>query len=231
MNGRSLAQALARFEGFRKNIPSFIRESVVTEYHSIVDDLASATGEDLTAFKIRPDEVKHNVISVRRGPYGGGPGSRTYSSDKYCDDDRFQAQVDALSEYLESAGHRRSRPAHSTSPSPAAPTFNIGHMVGSAIQHGTRGSQITVNYDAKCPEFKQLIETIKAAVPKLGLDKETANQLYVDIGTIEVQISGAAPKQSVITECGHSIRNIIEGAVGSAIASGLLPAIYQYFPK
>jgi len=96
MNERSLAQALARFEGFRKNIPPSIRGNVVTEYHGIVDDLATAAGEDLTAFKIRPDEVKHKVIGARRGPYGGGPGSVTYSSDKYCDDDRFQAQVDAL---------------------------------------------------------------------------------------------------------------------------------------
>jgi len=167
----------------------------------------------------------HKVISARRGPYGGGPGSVTYSSDKYCDDDRFQAQVDALSEYLESAGY-----THSGRPT-SAPTYNIGSMIGSAIQHGTRSLQITVNYNPKSPELKQLIETIKAAVPKLGLDKETANQLYVDIGTIEVQISGTASKQSIIAESIDSIRNILEGAVGSAIASGLLPAIYQYFPK
>jgi len=43
MNERSLAQALARFEGFRRNIPPSIRENVVTEYHGIVDDLATAT--------------------------------------------------------------------------------------------------------------------------------------------------------------------------------------------
>jgi len=78
MSERSLAQALALFEGFRKNIPSFIRENVVTEYHAIVDDLATATGEDLTTFKIRPDEVKHKVTGSRRGPYGGGRGSVTY---------------------------------------------------------------------------------------------------------------------------------------------------------
>src|SRR5436190_1612881 len=107
MDERTLAQTLARFEGFKKNIPPSIRESVVNEYHSIVDALATATGKDLTPFKIRPDELKHKVVAVRPAPYGGGRGSATYSSDKYCDDFRFQAQVDSLAEYLESAGHRR----------------------------------------------------------------------------------------------------------------------------
>jgi len=104
-------------------------------------------------------------------------------------------------------------------------------MIGSAIQHGTRGSQITVNYDAKSPEFRDLIERIKTAIPKFGLDLERANQLYIDVGTIEVQISGAAPKHSIITESMQSVRNILEGIAGNMIASGLLPAIYNYFPK
>ena len=107
MDERSLTQALARFDGFRKNIPPGIRENVVNEYHSIVDALATATGEDLTPFKIRPDELKHKVVAARRAPFSGGRGSVTYSSDRYCDDSRFQAQVDSLAEYLESAGHRR----------------------------------------------------------------------------------------------------------------------------
>jgi len=53
----------------------------------------------------------------------------------------------------------------------------------------------------------------------------------VDVGTIEVQISATAPKPSIVAESMRSIRSILEGAVGSAIASGLLPTISQYFPK
>ena len=46
-----------------------------------------------------------------------------------------------------------------------------------------------------------------------------------------MQISGMAPKHSIITESMHSIRNILEGIIGNMIASGLLPAIYHYFPQ
>jgi hypothetical protein len=57
MDERKLAQALALFEGFRKNIPPAVRENVVEDYHRIVDALAEATGEDLSAFKIQPHEL------------------------------------------------------------------------------------------------------------------------------------------------------------------------------
>lgn len=234
MDERLMAQAIARFEGFRKNIPSRIRESVVNDYHSIVDALTVATGEDFAPFRIRTEEIKHEVVGVRPAPYGGGRGSVTYSSDRYCDDSLFQGRIDSLAEYLESAGHRRTFASHLQRDSAraiGAPTYNIGNMIGSAIQHGTKDSQIAVSYDAKSADFRGLVRQIKAAVPKLGLEQEKVNQLFIDIGTIEVQISGVSPNHSIITECMHSIRNLFEGAIGSAIATGLLPAIYKYFPK
>jgi hypothetical protein len=235
MNEPTLAQALARFEGFKKNIPPSIREGVVNEYHSILDALATALGDDLSLFKIRPDELKHKVVSVRPGPYGGGRGSATYSADRYCDDSRFQGQIDSLAHYLESVGHRGGSAVQSEKfsarPITSAPTYNIGSMIGSAIQHGTRNSEVNVSYDAKSSEFRDLVVQIRGAIPKLGLEQGNANQLYIDVGTIEVQISGAAPKQSIITECMHSIRSILEGVVGNSIANGLLAGIYKYFPR
>lgn len=225
-----LAQALARLEAFRDNIPPSVNEECVKEYHKIVDDIALATGEiELHVFKVGDDELKPKIVAVQPRGYRGRGGSTHYSDKKYVDSARFQRQVDALANYLERQGHTSSAPAEK--PTGSSSKIHIGTMIGSAIQHGTRGSQITVNFDAKGAEFKALIEKIKEAAPKLGLSQEKINQLYVDIGTIEVQISGAAPKHSIITESMHSIRNILEGAVGSALASGLLPIIYHYFSR
>ncbi len=177
MDERKLAQALARFEGFRKNIPPAIRENVVDDYHRIVDAIAEATGEDLSVFKIQPDELKPKLLSVRPGSFSGRPGSAHYSTDKYCDDSRFQSQVDSLAEYLERIGHRRDlpQPLQKSRPS-AAPTYNIGSMIGSAIQHGTRDSRIAVNYDAKSSEFRELVQQIKAAIPQLCARYEVSSK-------------------------------------------------------
>jgi hypothetical protein len=43
-------------------------------------------------------------------------------------------------------------------PPRGAPTYNIGSMIGSAIQHETRDSRIAVNYDAKSSEFRELVQ-------------------------------------------------------------------------
>ena len=104
-------------------------------------------------------------------------------------------------------------------------------MQGSQIVQNSSNTSIDNTYDPKSPEFHELVRTIKEAIPKLNLDRDKTNQLYVDVGTVEVQIGAPNPKRSIITESMNSIRNILEGAIGSAIASGLLPAVYQYFPK
>lgn len=226
-----LAQALARFEAFREHIPPSVDEACVKEYHQIVDDIALATGEmQLHVFKIGEDELQRKIMSVRRRGYSGRGGSAHYSDKRYVESARFQRQVDALGSYLQRQGYTTSSAAAAPKPG-ASSRINIGTMIGSAIQQGTEGSQITVNYNAKSPEFKALVQKIREAAPHLGLSEDKINQLCVDIGTVEVQISGAAPKHSIITESMHSIRNILEGAVGSALASGLLPVIYHYFPK
>jgi hypothetical protein len=101
-------------------------------------------------------------------------------------------------------------------------------MYGSAIQQGTIGSQITINFDVKIADFKSLIQDIKAKIPSLNLDQTSANQLYSDVGTIEVQIASPVPKPSIIAESLSSIRAILENAAGGAIATGLVYEIAKF---
>ena len=74
MDERKLAAALARFEGFQKNKPMWVKEDIVAEHHSIVDMIATVTEDDLDAFKIPAAEVKPKVISAQRGRTVAGEG-------------------------------------------------------------------------------------------------------------------------------------------------------------
>lgn len=170
MDERSLTQDLARFNGFRKNIPPAIRENVVNEYHSIVDALATATGEDLTPFKIRPDELKHKVVGARRGPFSGGRGSVTYSSDRYCDDSRFQAQVDSLAEYLESAGHRRRSGGRNEAPKIVPLTIPVSDsFISSSDEEDRKFAQLAVEEARKSvPEDGRVHPKVGVVVVKEG---------------------------------------------------------------
>lgn len=91
--------AVARFDAFRLNIPTHFNEETVLHYHGILDDLAAASGEDLSTFKISADKLRHKVASVRRSSTRHG--SVTYTQDRYCDSDHFKAQVQGLTRYLE----------------------------------------------------------------------------------------------------------------------------------
>lgn len=94
--------ALAKFEAFRENAPTYFREETVEQYNEIVAALEAASGESFDEFKIAADKVKPKITSARPGGYGGGRGSVTYSKDKYCDPAYFNSQSDGLWGYLES---------------------------------------------------------------------------------------------------------------------------------
>ncbi|MGH9642601.1 MAG: hypothetical protein ACRD3Q_09250 [Terriglobales bacterium] len=230
MDQKALDKALALFEGFRSNLPGHISESCVKEYHGIVDAIALATGEmGWEIFKIGDHELEKKVIGAQRMGFNGRPGHVTYSSDRRCDDDRFQRQLDALSHYLDSQGYRISnKTARPPAQQRSTHSVHIERMYGSAIQQGTTGSQITVNFDAKSAEFRTLMQDIRAKIPSLKLDADTTNQLYSDVGTIEVHIASPAPKLGIVAECLSSIRVILESAAGNAIAAGIIYEIAKY---
>jgi hypothetical protein len=229
MDQKTLDLQLGRFEAMKNNIPPFIRQEFVNEYNDLVDALSRATSEDLTSFRVQPHEMKHKVIGTRRAPYGGrGGGMTMYSADKYCDDDLFNRRIQSLEHYLDSQGFKRAQqPRESASKS----NVHVGTMIGSAIQQGTQDSHVTINYDVHGQDFGSFISKLKSTASKLPLPPERLNELHTDIATIEVQIASPSPKKAIIAECGASIRSIFEQVAANAIANGLLPLIYQYFPK
>ena len=83
-----------------QHLSSSVDEEIVERFHAIVRILEQASGEDLSIFKIPNEKLAPRITSVRRGSYGGGPGSATYSERKYCDDGYFRSQVHGLSNYI-----------------------------------------------------------------------------------------------------------------------------------
>jgi hypothetical protein len=227
MDQKALDQALSRFEGFRNNLPNTISENCVKEYNGIIDAIGLAAGEThVHGFKIGDHELERKPIGGRRRSFTGRRGSLIRSPDKRCDSLRFQQQIDGLSHYLESQGYRGGN--RSTLPTKTTHSVHVEHMYGSAIQQGTTGSQITINFDVKSADFKSLVRDIRDKIPSLNLDATSTNQLYSDVGTIEVQIASPAPKPSIISDSLSSIRAILENAAGNVIASGIIYAIAKF---
>jgi hypothetical protein len=231
MDQKALDQALARFEGFRNNLPVTISESCVREYHSILDAITDATKENLEGFKIGDNQLEHKLLAARRRSFSGRPGRVTRSPEKSCDPHRFQSQIDGLLHYLERQGHFKShkaQPPLGRADSRITHSVHIEHMHGSAIQQGTAHSDITIAFDAQSADFKSLIKDIKAKIPSLDLSEANTNQLYSDLATIEVQVASPTPKRSVIGESLSSLRAILENAAGNVIAVGIVQQIAAF---
>ena len=67
IDDKRFSVAWARFDALRRNIPPWLKTEQVAEYHSIVDGLQEASGEDLSAFRIPDDQIKPRITAVSRG--------------------------------------------------------------------------------------------------------------------------------------------------------------------
>jgi hypothetical protein len=128
-------------------------------------------------------------------PYGNGPGGI------YFDRERV------ITELLQ-----RDNALRATAPSHVV---HVGTMIGSSIQQGTAGSTANVTYHAA--DVKTVINQVKAAVAELNLTDTAREQINIDIQTIEPQLNSANPKKSILAECFHSIRAILEGVAAAGL--------------
>jgi Trp operon repressor len=124
---------------------------------------------------------------------------------------------------------KRDESLRSGNPTPQAlNTVHVENMYGSSIQQGTHGSNATVNFKAKESDLRNVLNQIQDSVDQLELSPAAKGQLEVDIGTINVQLSATSPKASIISECLHSVRTILETAVGHVLALSFLSQLGKF---
>lgn len=107
-------------------------------------------------------------------------------------------------------------------------TYNIKNYIQGNIEH----SQIQVEsahsvqkgsfkkFDVS--QLKDVTSALKVSLDKLGIEGDNKAELISEIRTLESQADSPKPKDSIIRESLTSVRKILEGAVGSLVANGLL---------
>jgi hypothetical protein len=99
----------------------------------------------------------------------------------------------------------------------------IEQMSHSQIQQNTKHSTQTLGVQTlDLKSVSQLVHSLKSLMGKLGLNAEQESELNADIRTVESQLASPKPKAAVIRESLHSIRNVLEGAAGSGLATGII---------
>jgi flagellar hook-basal body complex protein FliE len=101
-------------------------------------------------------------------------------------------------------------------------TNNIGSMHNSQLQQDSAGSTQSLNVAESAGDLKKFVQELKNAIDSLKLQQEHSQELQEAIATLEIQINSSKPKNVIINESLHTVRNILEGTAGSIVASGLI---------
>lgn len=121
--------------------------------------------------------------------------------------------------------------SHPDTPTQHFPPNNIifvGQMTNSQIQQSSPEARQIVTFNGiKYKELEELIQSLQESLDSLGLDPQKSLDLQAQIKTMELQMSTSTPNSIILSESLHSIRRIVEGAVSSALASGILTKIGQ----
>jgi len=165
-------------------------------------------------------------------------------------------ELDAITEYLDAEGliefptyghvsitHAGVREVEAAldrpeQPTPHFPPVNfiyVEQMSHSQIQQGTTSSTQTGTFGTTdLTPISQFIEELRTRLADLKISEDDQHEANLQIATVQAQLSSRRPSFSIIRESLHTIRNILEGGVGSAAATVFitqLPQLIDMLPK
>lgn len=106
--------------------------------------------------------------------------------------------------------------------------FN-GNVIDSQFQQGNNNVMNSNKDDSEIETVKLLLIEVKKLTKNLPANYQQS-ELQADIETIESQMKSPKPKIEVIKEIFKSIRNILEGSIGSTLSTAY-PNVHELFKK
>ncbi|ROQ53668.1 hypothetical protein [Pseudomonas putida] len=107
----------------------------------------------------------------------------------------------------------------------AAQHYHFGDVTGSQIQIGSSGSSQSITQADSSAALSGLIRLLNDALASNEIRGEEAAELAAELATLEAQAGSPKPKPSIIKETALSIRRVLEGIAGGALATAAAPFI------
>ena len=120
--------------------------------------------------------------------------------------------------YVDFTSAGRKLAAERVAPAPAQ-NINIGVNHNSPIQQVGKAESVVqnTNYKISSNDLQEIVELYHNHVDELNLDAKTRQRADAQIAIIEAELQGE-PDQELIKSVGKSLKTIVEGALGGAIA-------------
>jgi hypothetical protein len=185
-----------RYENIRSNVQTKL---------IFIDDATIPIEEGDKLIRILPNTLEEVYIVVDRGFFSAMGGMKAHY------------QVKVRKENITIDEYSNSRHTN---------VNNIyGNVNNSQIQQNVKNSsqKMSVNeeYEKKV-ELIKYISILKENVDKVGLESDKLSVIAKSVEIVESELKKSKSKSETINECLGTIRNVLQGVVGSLIASGLI---------
>lgn len=107
-------------------------------------------------------------------------------------------------------------------------TLHVGSMENSPVQQGgVQSSQhMATSYNAQdVSDLRRLVAEIRLHLDELQLETTLQRKATAQLGTLDAQLSDD-PDPVIIRQAGRTLRNILEGALGSLLATAAQPPVW-----
>lgn len=101
--------------------------------------------------------------------------------------------------------------------------------VGNVAQHSENVSQIA-NFGLDVAELARLVEELSMHLGDLKLDERQTLRAEAQISALRAELKGE-PNWANVRQAGRTLRNILEGAIASLLATGVQPTVWQFIHK
>jgi hypothetical protein len=108
--------------------------------------------------------------------------------------------------------------------------MNIGTMSNSPVQQGGVHSaqNQAVTFGAQdIADLARLVGEVTSHLDELGLDAVQKRKAEAQLSTLKAQLSDE-PDPVIVKQSGRTLRNILEGAAGSLLATAVQPTIWNW---
>jgi hypothetical protein len=114
---------------------------------------------------------------------------------------------------------------------------NFFGPVGSLAQQSREFGQ-TANINVISQDVATLVAELTAHLDELRLDPRMRQKAESQIATLKAQLITDEPDQLIVKQAGHTLRNIVEGAIAGLLATAAQPTVWhtihrilQSFPR
>jgi hypothetical protein len=104
--------------------------------------------------------------------------------------------------------------------------LNIFYAPVGNVAQGSEAFSQSSAFGIQPQDLSRLVNDLVGHLAELNLDAQQQQRAEAQIAALKAELAGK-PDPTIVMQAGRTLRNIIEGAVGSLLAAGIQPSLWH----